>query len=225
MNNESTSILDVVDGQVLAFGELHDDFLIGAPFLTSEQSEKNWHENKEPEEARHEDGQQEEVLVNEDRLLVALHFHVHHHHHRGECKHAHNVKQISGEITIGTSHDYMNSEDNDQYGVDRDGHFLVISISFVWNGIDGNKADAEEVKYDAMVDWANSTLERWESKEFLTRPNLVDSVRVLHFFLLNSLFVESRRDFVSINVAEKLQIIKKRQQIGSSHDAFERPVV
>ena len=94
MDDELASVLDIVDGQVLAISQLHDVFFVEAPLLTRDQNGEQPAKHNEPEETAEEDGKQEEVLVDEEGLLVALHLHVHHDHDSQEGQHAQHVEQI-----------------------------------------------------------------------------------------------------------------------------------
>lgn len=94
IDNESPCIFNVVYGQVLSLSQLENDIFVKAPLLLSDEHKQEPAKDEEPEEARQEDRQQKEVLVNEDRLLVALDFHVHHYVLREEGDHAENVEQV-----------------------------------------------------------------------------------------------------------------------------------
>ena len=94
IDDELARVLDIVDGQILPVSQIHHSFLVEAPLLASDQDCEQPAQHNKPEEATEEDCQQEEVLVNEEGLLVALHFHVHHDHYRHESQLAQNVQQI-----------------------------------------------------------------------------------------------------------------------------------
>ena len=93
-NDERARIFDIVDGQVLSICQLHNSLLVEAPLRTRDQHKEDPTEYNKPQEPAQEDGQQEEVLVDEERLFVALNLHVHHDHYRCERQHAQDVQQV-----------------------------------------------------------------------------------------------------------------------------------
>ena len=65
----------------------------------------------------------------------------------------------------------------------------LISKNTYLKGVDSYKNNAKQVEDYPMVDRSNAASEGRESEEFLRAPDLVDSIRVFHFFLLDSLLV------------------------------------
>ena len=97
VDDKLARIFDVKDGQVLSLGHVEDGLLVEGPLLFGSEDKKHPAKNEEPEEARHDDRQNEEVLVNEDRLLVPLHFHVHHDNHSEVRDEAEDIEQVCRE--------------------------------------------------------------------------------------------------------------------------------
>lgn len=92
-------------------------------------------------------------------------------------------------------------------------------------GVNGDENNGKHIEDDPVVDRADSAAERRESEKLFSAPDLVDSVGILDFFLLDGLFVETRRDFVPVNVTEKLRVVEERHHVRGTHDALEDPVV
>lgn len=86
----------------------------------------------------------------------------------------------------------MHSEHDDEQSVNGDCQSHVVEVAGLLGSLDGDKDNSKHVEDDAMVNRADPTLERAESEEFLSRPNLVDAIAVFYFFLLDSLLMVLR---------------------------------
>ena len=60
-------------------------------------------------------------------------------------------------------------------------------------------------------------VETAECVELARAPNLVDAVSILYFFLLDSLFVELRRNLFGLDDPQQSQVVERRPQNGECH--------
>ena len=119
----------------------------------------------------------------------------------------------------------MHCEEDSHQGVHRDNHALIVKITFTLHGINTDEKDREHVVNNTMVHRANTTLERAEGEELLCGPDLVDSVRILDFFLLDSMLVILSRYLVSVNVSEQLYVVEHGHKVGATQDSLDCPVL
>ena len=115
----------------------------------------------------------------------------------------------------------MDGEEDGHQDLHCDNQTLVIGITSLLHRVHADHKHCEDVEDNAMVDGTDAAPERAEGEELLCRPDLVDSVGVLNFLLLDRLLVELSRDLVPMDVPIQLHIVQDGQEVRAAHDAFD----
>lgn len=124
--------------------------------MPGDENENDPAGDQKPKEPRHENNQQKEILVNEDRLFVPLHFHVHHNGHRCECDQTEYIQQITRKTAIRPCHYHVDREKNRHQSVERYRQFHVIEISPSLDSMNSNEYHSEHIEDNPMVDGTHS---------------------------------------------------------------------
>jgi hypothetical protein len=199
LGHEFPCFFDVVDGEILAISQLSDCVLVDHPALSLNSDENEQAKEQEVEEAVHDEGQDEEVAIDEDTLLVAGHFHVHRHHHLGKTWERQDVNHVRAKWSEGSIQDDGQTPDHSEYVVESNQELHLLFGAFMAHRIDKDHSHSVEVEKETMVHVKEARSEGRERVKVLIVPDRVDAVNVLDFFLLDGFLMVCCADFVLLD--------------------------